>query len=326
MSYGFASLALPSPIYALPRDLPWAAFAHALERAEDGLARLDERLKHTDFAEGFAERAHFADACAALWLEGELVPLEDLVLRDAHMDVRTATHATSRALAMLRARRLAARCDGAWIVSAPGLATLRGGRSGPERPRPELVYETDWDEDARVEEWRTVVKQTEMMPALGAAAIAYDAWCRIAPLQRAGWIGTVLVSGLLKGRGKTRHHLLALSAGLRTSTYRRAHGHELGQRLAGFLDGVAAAAALGHKDLDRLSLARDMMRPKLKGRRSKSRLPALVDLILSKPLVSVGLAAKELKVSPQAVEGMLKELGTVRELTGRGRYRAWGIL
>ena len=38
-----------------------------------------------------------------------------------------------------------------------------------------------------------------------------------------------------------------------------------------------------------------------------------------RPLVSVPLAAKELKVSPQAIEGMLKELGTVRELTGRGR-------
>ena len=46
----------------------------------------------------------------------------------------------------------------------------------------------------------------------------------------------------------------------------------------------------------------------------------------TRPLVSVPLAAKELKVSPQAVESMLKELGTVRELTGRGRYRAWGIL
>jgi hypothetical protein len=40
----------------------------------------------------------------------------------------------------------------------------------------------------------------------------------------------------------------------------------------------------------------------------------------------VALAAKELKGGPQTIESMLKELGTVRELTGRGRYRAWGIL
>jgi predicted transcriptional regulator len=66
---------------------------------------------------------------------------------------------------------------------------------------------------------------------------------------------------------------------------------------------------------------------RLKNRRSTSRLPALVDLLLSKPLMSVPLAAKELKVSPQAVEGMMGQLGsTARELTGRGRYRAWGTV
>jgi hypothetical protein len=48
---------------------------------------------------------------------------------------------------------------------------------------------------------------------------------------------------------------------------------------------------------------------------------------VSKPLVSVPLAAKELKVSTQAIEGMMGQLGSsARELTGRGRYRAWGII
>src|SRR4051794_24163708 len=108
---------------------------------------------------------------------------------------------------------------------------------------------------------------------------------------------------------------------------RRAHFQDLGTRIAGFLDGVAAAADRGQKDLDRLTLAREILGVQLKGRRSTSRLPALVDLLLSKPLVSVPLAAKELKVSTQAVEGMIGELGaTPRELTGRGRYRAWGIV
>ncbi len=136
----------------------------------------------------------------------------------------------------------------------------------------------------------------------------------------------VLVSGLLKGRGKTRHHLLALSTGMRACSYRRAHFQELGQRLSGFLEGVATAAEVGHKDLDRLSLAQERMNLTLKGRRSTSRLPDLVNLVLSRPLISIPLAAKELKVSPQAIEGMLKDLGVLRELTGRSRYRAWGII
>ena len=70
-----------------------------------------------------------------------------------------------------------------------------------------------------------------------------------------------------------------------------------------------------------------MLRGKLKGRRRSSRLPGLVDLLLSRPLVSVPLAAKALKCSNQAVEAMLPLLGSIpRELTGRGRYRVWGIV
>jgi hypothetical protein len=38
-------------------------------------------------------------------LEGELVHLEDLVLHDAHADIRTPTHELTRAHAVLRTRR-----------------------------------------------------------------------------------------------------------------------------------------------------------------------------------------------------------------------------
>jgi hypothetical protein len=322
-----------SETYAIPAQLPWSAFAGPLERAEDAVARLDERLRNHPLAEGWAERAHFADACAALWLEGDLVHLEDLVLRDAAMDTRMAADATNRALGVLRARRLVGRRGGAWALSSAGLDALRGRRTGSGDPatspreRSELVYDRDWDEEDRLAEWQEVVKATDKLPTLVAAAITFDAWCRIAPLQHAGWIGSLLVSALLQKRGKTRHHVAALNVGTRAAPYRRAHFHDLGTRIAGFLDGVTAAAERGHKDLDRLTLAREVLGVQLKNRRSTSRLPALVDLLLSKPLISVPLAAKELKVSAQAVEGMIAELGsTARELTGRGRYRAWGIL
>ena len=136
-----------------------------------------------------------------------------------------------------------------------------------------------------------------------------------------------MVSALLQTRGKTRHHVASLNVGMRAASYRRAHFQDLGTRIAGFLDGIAAAADRGHKDLDQLTLAREVLGVQLKNRRSTSRLPALADLLLSKPLVSVPLAAKELKVSTQAIEGMMGQLGSsARELTGRGRYRAWGII
>src|SRR4051812_50210765 len=80
-----------SETYAIPAPLPWSPFASHLERAEDAVARLDERVRHHPLAAGWTERAHFADACAALWLGGGLVHFEDLVLRGAALDVRTAT-------------------------------------------------------------------------------------------------------------------------------------------------------------------------------------------------------------------------------------------
>src|SRR3954468_6928773 len=88
--------------YAIPDPLPWTALAGPLAAAEDALARLDERVRHHPLAAGWTERAHFADACAALWLEGDLVHLEDLVLRDAGMDVRMAADGTNRAMSVLR--------------------------------------------------------------------------------------------------------------------------------------------------------------------------------------------------------------------------------
>ncbi|WP_237050557.1 helix-turn-helix domain-containing protein [Microvirga ossetica] len=49
---------------------------------------------------------------------------------------------------------------------------------------------------------------------------------------------------------------------------------------------------------------------------------------LSRPLVTVPLEGKLLKITLKAVDLMLAQLGGAlpRELTGRTRSRAWGIL
>ncbi len=88
------------------------------------------------------------------------------------------------------------------------------------------------------------------------------------------------------------------------------------------------ALAIAHKDFDRLILARELMHQVTAKTRSNSKLPELVELILSRPLVTVPLGAKLLKVKPEAVDLMLAPLGGAlpRELTGRTRYRAWSIV
>ncbi len=64
---------------------------------------------------------------------------------------------------------------------------------------------------------------------------------------------------------------------------------------------------------------------KLDGRRSTSRMPALLDYALTRPIISARMIAEELRITQRAAQDLVGELG-LREATGRGRYRAWGIL
>ena len=91
------------------------------------------------------------------------------------------------------------------------------------------------------------------------------------------------------------------------------------------LEAITAAAAAGLKDHDRWLNQRTLLARKLAGRRATSKLPALLDYMLTRPIASAGTIAKELKITPRAAQDLVGELG-LREVTGRGRYRAWGIL
>ena len=121
--------------------IPWDALASPLSAADDALARFDERLRTSPIRDGVIARLDFADACACLWLAGELVTAEDLVLHDAERDLRMPSHALTQAHTVLRSRRRIARQPADWALRPPGLANLRGitraGRGGSShRPRP----------------------------------------------------------------------------------------------------------------------------------------------------------------------------------------------
>ena len=96
-------------------------------------------------------------------------------------------------------------------------------------------------------------------------------------------------------------------------------------RVLAIADGLIAAAEIGLKEHDRLALARKMMERKLLGRRVSSKLPELIELVMATPLVHAGTVTKTLGVTPQAARRIVTELG-LREMTGRGRFRAWGVI
>jgi Protein of unknown function (DUF1612)/HTH DNA binding domain len=366
-------------------NLPLHTLLSPLVRATAALTRLDERLARSPVREGWIERGHFHDACASLWIDGELVHVEDLVLHDAHRDVRTPTHELTQAHAVLRARRQIFANKPDWALSKAGIRTLISGNPGqapetkssltthasanggeddgsetanltlnepanefsdidailhrsenviqralsagqakPERGRDPLVYEEGRDEDRRLTEWQALVRATKELPPVLRAAIAVDAWREMDVLQRAPWLGRLLVAGLLREIGVTTAHLVSINLGLKSVPREKRQARDQTTRILAFLQAIEEAAMTGLKEHDRLILAREQMLRRLKGKRANSKLPQLIEFVLARPLVSSTMIEKELKVTLQGALNLVGEL-SLREMTGRGRFRAWGF-
>ena len=175
----------PDPTAA---PIPWDALATPLSAADDALARFDERLRTSPIRDGVIARLDFADACACLWVAGEFVTPEDLVLHDAERDLRMPSHALTQAHTVLRTRRRIARQSPDWALRSPGLANLRGSAerggeavtlttaSSPPAARDPLVFDPDWDEDTRLTDWQQTLAAHQNLPPVLAAALAWDAW------------------------------------------------------------------------------------------------------------------------------------------------------
>lgn len=252
----------------------------------------DEALEREDEAPLADENdlgAGFDDARPAVDEAGDLAAIDALIAR------------TSRMLA------IEPRADG------PPAVRLRDPAYGAED---------------RLSAWLAVRDQSRHLPGALAATLALDAWLALEPAERGGEMGWGLAAAVLGERGLCEHHLPALALSYRAGRFRWSRHLAPGRRLEGLLAAVAESARLADADLQRLGLARELMLRRCAGRRGTSRLPEMVGLFVELPLVTTGLAARRLKVSPQAVEAMLKELGSSlpRELTGRKRYRAWGIV
>ncbi|MET0171636.1 MAG: RHE_PE00001 family protein, partial [Agrobacterium vaccinii] len=210
--------------------------------------------------------------------------------------------------------------------STATLETIARDERPPSHSTPEpLTRDPDWNEDERLDEWRGIIKSTAGLPATLRAVIALEAWQRLEVLQRSPWLGRQLAAALLREDGLTQAHLITLNTGLRAIARERRNAASLQERLTAFLDAIHEAATLGMKEHDRLLNARSRMERKLVGRRSNSRLPDLIALVLARPVVSTSMIVKALGTTPQGAVGLANQL-ELREMTGRGRFRAWGVL
>ena len=104
-------------------------------------------------------------------------------------------------------------------------------------------------------------------------------------------------------------------------------GHPVTWPLA-FLHLVAESARMGLRELDRLEAAAEKGRGLVAGGDRRSRLPDALDALLRVPALTPKALAARLKVAPQTGTALLRELqgrGVVREVTGRGSFRAFAI-
>lgn len=317
-----------------------------------------------------------------MWVAGELVHIEDLVLHDADRDVRTPTHEITIAHSILRARRRIASAEPDWATSSTGIASLVGRSAvvterevpreknsplsadlaldedesgfaaelaeidavldrssrvleavatGEDRRRDPLmvgelvVRDPEWDEEGRLSDWRAVLEKADALPATLAAVVIWDAWESIEPMQRQSWLGAQLVNSYLSARGKVSSHLFGFCSGLKSVPRERRRSPKRTSRVLAGLDAMASGAELAIKEVIRLGQAREHLERKLKGKRSSSSLPRVVNLLMMRPIVSSSMIVKELKVSHRAALDLVAELG-VREVTGRGSFRAWGVI
>lgn len=338
--------------------------AHDLaQTADDDLARLDERLASSPIREGWISRTHFSDACASIWLEGDLVPVEDLVLHDSFADIRPPTHELTRARSMLEARRRILNAPPGWAMTRDACDALLGHGGGTEAAG--AVRPLDREDEAgamldsefaaidallarssrllsrhapgatdhpqergqgeRFDQWRDKVAATAALSPVRAAATALIAWQDMRPIDNADWLGRLLVADLLRTRRKTRSHLCTLNIGLKSLAQASRRSKDPAIRLDAAIQGFALAAEAGLRDHDRWRVAIEGFAQTHRGRRSTSHMPQLIEFVMARPLVTSASIAKELRVSERSARDLVAALG-LRELTGRGRYRAWGIL
>jgi hypothetical protein len=326
-------------------------FLLAAERAVSVLSRLDERLIRVDDSQGrgVCARLDYHDAHSLVGLSGGFLHFSDFVLFDHDMSTQVPSFDMERGRRVLQLRRRLGRLANDKLLVPETLAKLSGlPESEFLPPAPSLgIDDVDEEEvsdldaalgdlDALLEKQKrsrgpsmgSVLEEARQLPAIAGAVLLFDFWLLHEHRSTFTEVGPLLASLFLRSRGIVSFGLPGLCRGLWRMRGRWQAYDPPAKRYAVLAESIAASAAMSMADCDRLVLAKQLMDRKLTTSKRDESLRVFVDLLIENPLVNVELAVRTLKITPQAVELLIKRLGDAMppELTGRSRYRAWGII
>lgn len=318
-------------------SLAESAFLVQMEKAGLALARVDERLRRSEplMQRGLLARTLYREAQSLVGLSGKLIHLVDLVLFDLDTNVQMSSDASALGRKYLAQLRRLARVNPSSLISAEVISEITGlpfvdaGVTTEDREADELDNAILAFEQLSSETYPQIglwYKEVQRLPTVVGALVLLDAWLWHEDSPKTE-IGPLLCSGYLRTKQFTRL-FPPVAQGLWNSKTRWERDAPPARRLISLGLNLERSANHAMADLDRTVLARaSMNRHTEKSSRSES-LKALIDLFIEVPAVTTEVAAKRLSVSPQAVLQLMKRLGNARppELTGRTRYRAWGVI
>lgn len=312
-----------------------------LSAATAALVRLDERLSgcRAHVRAGWLARALLHEAVCSARLDEVFVEAEDLLLFEHDLMARLADrdiHAAQRGLVLLRAsaRRHPRQLFTPRRVMAA--ARLRFGKSDQSTSGPHWFVARLEERRADPEEMRACLERALDPLALGTFQLAAPLLGAAGFITRwhdsgaadlvGGNVGRALAASWLRRAGLVTHAVPLPAAGF------LGHAGEYGMRRGvcwenAFLAASLRSAEWGLTLLDKLLQAERRLEAAAVPQRRSSHLPAVVDLLLATPAVSVAGLARDLGISTTAVRGLIGQIVArypLHEMTGRSSFRLFG--
>lgn len=313
--------------------------AALLCRASELLARLDERLGAASPAVriGWTARMLLQEASASARLDEVYTDVHDLLLADRDTPDRLADQDSQRAHQILQMLRAVVQRDPRQLFTPRRLMAAARLRF---RERPAEPAYPRWIEERRtapeeIREVLAVVLDSAALAALRARPPLIGVAAFLARWQGSGAAdaiggasGRALACAWLRRVGAVAQATLPpLSVGFLgyASDFRPANDNRWQIAL---LEASARGSEVGLRLLDRLGRAEARLREHARPRRTSSRLPPLVELMLASPAVSAADVAGSLRITPVAARRLLDRLmrdSAARELTGRTSFRLFSV-